>query len=101
MNLKEIKENDVHVTGDSIHVTLPPAQILNTIINPSGFETFDEKGNWNENEVTAVKIKIKNELTTRALQQNILNQAEKRSRDIIETFLRSTGFKKVNITIGH
>ena len=101
MNLKEIKENDVHVTGDSIHVTLPPAQILNTIINPSGFETFDEKGNWNEKEVTAVKIKIKNELTTRALQQNILKQAEKRSRDIIETFLRSTGFKKVNITIGH
>ena len=99
IDLKGLKENDVNTSGDSIHVTLPAAQILNTIINPSGFEIFDQKGDWNEEAITALKIKIKNELTKRALQQNILKQAEERSRNIIETFLKITGFKKVNITI--
>ncbi|MEP7232674.1 MAG: DUF4230 domain-containing protein [Ginsengibacter sp.] len=98
IDLKALTEKDVITNGDSIHVSLPAAQILNTVINPSGFETFDEKGDWNEEAVTALKIKIKNELTKRALQQNILRQAEERSRNIIETFLKSTGFNKVNIT---
>lgn len=101
IDLKGLKEKDVQTIGDSIHITLPPAQILNTIINPSGFETFDEKGDWNEQEVTALKIKIKKELTQRALEQNILKQAEVRSRNIIETFLKSSGFKKVNISISN
>ena len=97
IDLKKLKEKDVNATGDSIHVILPAAQIISTVINPSGFETFDEKGDWNEEDVTTLKIKIKNELTKRALLQNILKQAEERSRNIIETFLKSTGFKKVNI----
>lgn len=101
IDLKGLKEKDVQTIGDSIHITLPPAQILNTIINPSGFETFDEKGDWNEQEVTALKIKIKKELTQRALEQNILKQAEVRSRNIIETFLKSSEFKKVNISISN
>ncbi|MEP6597428.1 MAG: DUF4230 domain-containing protein [Ginsengibacter sp.] len=101
IDLKDLHQRDVNVTGDSIHVTLPAAQILNTIVNPSGFETFDEKGEWNEETVTALKVKIKNEITNRALQQNILKQAEERSRNIIETFLKSSGFKKVNITMSH
>lgn len=100
VDLKKLNEKDVKAAGDSIHVILPAAQIINTIINPSGFETFDEKGDWNEEAVTALKIKIKNELTKRAVQQNILKQAQERSLNIIETFLKSTGFKKVNITIG-
>ena len=60
IDLKKLNEKDIHTAGDSIHVNLPAAQILNTIINPSGFETFDEKGDWNEEAVTALKIKIKN-----------------------------------------
>ncbi|MEP6582653.1 MAG: DUF4230 domain-containing protein [Ginsengibacter sp.] len=99
IDLKKLQEKDVNVNGDSIHVTLPAAQILNTVINPSGFETFDEKGDWNEQSITALKLKIKNEMTKRALHQNILLQAEARSKNIIETFLKSTGFKKVNVEI--
>ncbi len=98
IDLKRLQQTDVNTVGDSIHINLPGAQILNTIVNPSGFETFDEKGDWSEAEVTALKVEIKNEITRRALQQNILQQARERSKNIIETFLKSTGFKKVNIT---
>ncbi|MEO6290679.1 MAG: DUF4230 domain-containing protein [Ginsengibacter sp.] len=98
IDLKGLSENDVSTFGDSIHITLPSAQILKTIINPSGFEIFDEKGDWTEEAVTDLKVKIKNELTKRGEQQNILKQAEQRSRAILETFLKSTGFEKVNIS---
>jgi hypothetical protein len=98
IDLKRLSENDVRTIGDSIHITLPSAQILKTIINPSGFEIFDEKGDWTEEAVTDLKVKIKNELTKRGEQQNILKQAEQRSRAILETFLKSTGFEKVNIS---
>lgn len=101
VDLKKLQQNDVNAIGDSIHVNLPNAQILNTIVNPSGFETFDEKGEWTEAEVTELKVKIKNEITNRALQQNILQQAGERSKNIIETFLKSTGFKKVSITFSN
>ena len=96
IDLKVLKAKDVITTGDSIHVSLPAAQILNTVINPSGFETFDEKGDWNEEAVTALKLRIKNELTKRPLQQNILRKVEERSKNIIETFLRVQGLKKIH-----
>jgi hypothetical protein len=98
-NLKDIQEKDIQVTGDSIHVLLPHAKILQTIMNPSDFETFDEKGNWSEDAVTALKIKIRNEMNRHAIQQNVLQRADERCKKIIETFLRNAGFKKVAITL--
>lgn len=96
-DLKSLQEKDINVTGDSINVSIPHATILQTIINPSDFETFSEKGSWNETTVTALKIKIRNEINRRAIQQNILQKADARSENIIETFLKNTGFKKVTI----
>lgn len=98
-DLKNLKDKDVTVTGDSIHVFLPGAKILQTIVNPSGFETFVEKGNWNEEAVTALKMKIRNTIAQHAIQQNILEQADARCKNIIEIFLKNTGFKKVRIEL--
>jgi hypothetical protein len=97
-DLKSLQEKDINVTGDSIHVSIPHAIILQTIINPPDFETFSENGNWDESAVTALKIKIRNEINSRAIQQNILQKADARSENIIETFLKNTGFKKVTIS---
>jgi len=96
-DLKSLQEKDINVTGDSIHVSIPHAIILQTIINPSDFEMFSEKGSWDEAAVTALKIKIRNKINHRAVQQNILQIADGRSKNIIETFLKNTGFKKVTI----
>jgi hypothetical protein len=98
-DLKQIKEKDVSVTGDSIHVNLPAAKILQTIVNPSGFETFIEQGSWSEAAATSLKVKIRDKITKQALEQQILKQANDRSLNIIEVFLRNTGFKKIGITI--
>lgn len=96
-DLKNIRNEDIQVTGDSIHVILPHAEILQAIMNPSDIETFEESGTWDDDAATALKIKIRNEVTRRAIQQNILQQADERCNNIIETFLKNTGFKKVEI----
>lgn len=100
-DLKNLQEKDISILGDSVHMILPRAKILQTIINPSGFETFIEAGDWNEDAVTALKIKIRNTIDQHALQQNILQQADARCENIIESFLKNTGFKKVAITISN
>ena len=96
-DLKKMQENDITQIGDSININLPFSTILETILNPSDFETFIEKGNWSETAVTALKVKIRNEMNNRAMKQNILHQADVRSKKIIESFLKNTGFKKVEI----
>ena len=96
-DLKKMQENDITQTGDSININLPSSTILETILNPSDFETFIEKGNWSEASVTALKVKIRNEMNNRAIKQNILYQADVRSKKIMETFLKNTGFDKVEI----
>lgn len=100
-DLKNLNENDISVTGDSIHLTLPHAKILQTIVNPSDFETFAEQGDWSEAEVTALKIKIRNEINQRAIQQNVLVKADERCKNIMEVFLVTTGFKKVMVTFSN
>ena len=96
-DLKSINESDLAITGDSIHITLPRAIILQTVINPSGYEIFTEEGNWPEYAVTRLKLRIKESIELNALAQNILGQADERSKNIIETFLKSTGFQKVSV----
>jgi len=100
-NLKNLNEKNVSVTGDSVHLTLPPVKILQTIMNPSDFETFDEKGDWSEPAVTALKIKIRNEINRRAIQKGVVAKADERCKNIMETFLRNTGFKKVDVSFSN
>lgn len=98
-DLTRIGKDAVVTSDDSIHVILPAATILETIVNPSGFETFIEHGTWSEAAVIALKIKVREAITKRAFDQGILQQANNRSLSIIKIFLSNTGFKKIGITI--
>jgi hypothetical protein len=95
VDLKKIKENNLHVTGDSVSIYVPPAQIFSTIVNPSDFETFVETGKWSPNQVTDIKKRISDKITARAIQNQILLKAYQRSKLILENFLRGVGFKKI------
>lgn len=97
IDLAALKEKDIYVNDDSVSITLPKTEILQVITNPSDFETFDEKGNWTDSEVTAVKIKLRNKMIADAMQQNILPKATAVANVMMENFLRSVGFKKVNV----
>ncbi len=94
-NLHYLSEADIHVDEDSVTIHLPQAEILEVIVNPSGFSTFTETGVWSPDAVNLVKAKAKRVMEYRAVQKNILQLAEKRSRLLMENFLLAAGFKKV------
>lgn len=98
-DLKKLQPQHFFIVKDSISLSLPKAEILDVIINPSGFETFDEMGEWTSEAVTAVKVKARSKMMERALQQKILEKAGARSVTLMENFLRSAGFKKITVRI--
>ncbi len=99
VDLKKLDNKNIHVNKDSVSILLPPAEVFSTIVNPSDFETFDETGNWSVQEITAIKKRMRDQITVRALQNQILNKAGQRCKIILENFLRSIGFKKIYIEI--
>jgi hypothetical protein len=96
-NLRFLTESNIYVDGDSVAVQLPEAEILEVIVNPSGFSTFTETGIWSPDAVNLVKTKAKKVMEQRAVGKNILGIAEQRARLLMENFLRAAGFKKVTI----
>jgi hypothetical protein len=96
-NLRFLTESNIYVEGDSVAVQLPEAEILEVIVNPSGFSTFTETGIWSPDAVNLVKTKAKKVMEQRAVGKNILGIAEQRARLLMENFLRAAGFKKVTI----
>jgi len=97
VNLAKLTAKDVFVKNDSASIILPTAEILQVILNPSGFEVFEETGDWSDNEVKAVKIKLRENLVADALRQNILQKASAKAIVIMESFLRAAGFKKLSV----
>lgn len=96
IDLKKVDSGKVSVLKDSVNIELPPAVILNTIINPSNFEVFDEEGNWSSNEVLQIKQRMINKIRQRAMENNALSKADARAREVLERFLRGIGFKQVS-----
>lgn len=96
-NLQKLRNQDVILKGDTITVYLPRAEILDAIINPGDFETFEEKGTWSDADVITVKKKAQQKMVERALQQNILIKANNRAKAIIENFLRNAGYNMVYV----
>lgn len=97
MDLKNIREEDIRITKDSVSITLPKAAILEVIMNPSDFSTFSEEGEWTPEAVTKVKMKARDILVKRALDHGLLSMAQSRGEMIMRNFLSAAGFKKVAI----
>jgi len=99
VNLAKLTATDVFIQKDSVSVMLPKAEIFQVILNPSGFDVFEETGTWTDDEVKAVKIKLREKLVANALKENILKKAGTKAVSVMENFLRAAGFKKVTVVI--
>jgi hypothetical protein len=98
VDLQKLSSDDIYVSEDSISVKLPKAEILDVIVNPSGIETFLEKGKWTAEEATQVKLKAKDKILQQALELNALQKADEKSTKTIEALLRNAGFKKIHFS---
>ncbi len=94
-NLQKLNYQSIKVSNDTAWINLPEAEILEAIINPSDFETFEERGQWSDNEVIAVKVKAREKMISRAIERGILDKANKKASAVIENFLHTAGYKVV------
>ena len=96
IDMEKLRAEDIHTTKDSIYITLPKAQILDIILNPSDVEIFIEKGDWDNTTITNLKNKIDSIAEQHALQKGLLIESEKKAVDIMTRFFAVTG-KKVQV----
>jgi Protein of unknown function (DUF4230) len=96
-DLAVIVPADIFHNKDSVSLGLPPARILDVIINPSGVETFIENGDWTSEAFEKVKIKAREKMQARALSEDILGKANARARLLMNNFLNQSGFTKVHV----
>jgi hypothetical protein len=97
-DLNLLTNESLKVSRDTVWLQLPPTKIIDAIMNPSDFETFEETGTWTNEEVTAVKLRARQKMVDRALNQNIIKKASAKSKSVMEGFLRAAGFKTVFIS---
>lgn len=98
VNLEKLTPQDVFVSGDSVSIRLPAAEILDVIVNPSGTDIFLEEGEWSNAAVVAMKERIRQKAETEVKANGILFQADERARDVLLNFFRAAGFTKITIT---
>lgn len=96
-DLAAIGPADIFHNKDSVSLGIPPARILDVIINPSSVETFIENGDWTTEAFEKVKIKAREKMKARALSEDILGKANARARLLMNNFLSQSGFTKVHV----
>ena len=101
-DLTNMKNEDIKVIDSlTVNVTMPKAKILESTINPSGFNLFITKGYWNKNlkAVQNAKVEAVKKLELMAKSENILKKADQKSISMMKSFMQAVGFKNVNITL--
>lgn len=92
-----LNETDIYTNKDSIAIQLPPAELLDSEIDPSGFITLQQTGQWSEQEILRLKANAKKVMEEEALTGKLTQRAELRGRSILDQFLQTAGFKKITI----
>lgn len=91
-DLKLLNAADVKVSKDTVRMHLPAVKILDVIINPADYETFEEKGKWKPESVTAVKMSARRKIIEDAGRKNLIESAGVKGRAVLEDFLKGAGF---------
>ncbi|MDA3614178.1 DUF4230 domain-containing protein [Polluticaenibacter yanchengensis] len=99
IDFQKLDSSRIFVQDDSIRVQLPAAKYLDIITNPSDFDIFVETGTWTTNEVNLVKMKAQNLLVHKADEQKIISQANTKAVNLVESFLKNIGYRKVYVFI--
>lgn len=95
IDLKQLNDSNVTVVKDTVWMQLPRAKIIDVIINPADYETFEETGKWLPEAAIAVKLRAKEKITANAYKKNIIEKASTKARAVLKDFLDAAGFKMV------
>lgn len=94
----DLSKMETEVVGDTaIIITLPKAQVLDVITNPSDCETFQESGKWSHEKVTRYKGIARRMILRHALADGLLKDAQQNGEERIKLLFYAMGFKTVEV----
>lgn len=96
IDLKGLRQEDIHVQGDKMIVSIPHSTILDVIVNPSDIDPF--KGNVNFNEVKRIVVDAKKKIVENAKSEGkLLARADEIAEKNVKAWFKVFGFKDVNV----
>ena len=98
-HLNNLDENHIFVSGDTLTVDLPKAEIFDVIVNPSDFDIYIEDGKWSHEQVTKLEEKAVGQIKKDAEKDDILDKATRSGVKKLTDMFKTFGFSVVNITI--
>ena len=97
--LDKIKESDVSIDAGTLTINVPCAEILDVIVNPSDYEVYTEEGSWSHEEIVKVQQKTAGRIRQEALNDGIIEKANRYGSEKLESLFRPMGFKHVVVNL--
>lgn len=105
IDLSELKEEDIRISGKKIELTLPAAKLISLNIPPDSIkEAYQHVGALRQNFSAAEKNEMLRQAETQIRESvdslGILRTAESNASLFISKFLRQFGYEEINIRFG-
>lgn len=92
----------VEVSGKDVHISLPRAKILDTMIDEKSIKVYNESMNaFNPLTITDYNkaiVKEKDSMVNDAISQGILKDATKQAEVVLTSIMKDMGFENIKIT---
>jgi hypothetical protein len=102
VDLAKLKPGDVTVSGDSVRVHLPPAEIFTTSLDNAKTKVYSRDtglfSSPDPNLEGEVRAEAERQLRNAALDDGILKTADANARQTVGNILRGLGFAKVEVS---
>lgn len=98
-HLNNLDDSNVIVSGDTLTVNLPKAEIFDVIVNPSDFDIYIEDGTWSHEQVTKLEEKAVGQIKADAEKDGILDKATQSGVKKLTDMFKTFGFSEVNVTV--
>lgn len=98
-NLEKISEKDITIDSGTLTIEVPCAEILDVIVNPSDYEVYNEEGNWSHEDIVKVQNKTAAKIKQDALNDGIIEKANRYGTEKLEMLFKPLGFKNVVINL--
>jgi hypothetical protein len=97
IDLTKIDSNSISVIGDSVHLTLPKAEICYIKIDHKASKVYDTKMAFfrEANLVDEAYKFAENEIAKQVRQSDILTQTQNNALPILKPFIEGLGYKKI------
>lgn len=98
-DLSKLTTKDVVVSDSLLEVTLPKAEILDVIVNPSNFDIYIEDGHWTHEQVTKVEDRAMNRIRQDAVNDGLLQHATKLGIAKLTEMFKTFGYSEVVVKV--